>query len=74
MQACQQLRAVLARDKGRANIPALRHIADRVTAIPRLAMDARDAIKDIDHTGAAPVPLALLNDDCARVGVHIPVP
>jgi len=73
-QACQRLRADAIRDKGTADLPALRYIADRVTAIPRLAMDARDAVKDIGHTGIAPVPLALLKDDCALAGVDIPVP
>lgn len=31
-------------------------------------------MKDIAHTGIALVPLALLKDDCGKVGVDIPVP
>jgi hypothetical protein len=73
-QACQRLQADVTRDKGTADIPVLRYIADRVTAIPRLAMDARDAVKDIAHTGGAPIPLTLLKDDCSKAGVDIPVP
>jgi hypothetical protein len=46
--------------------------ADRVAA-PRMAAHARTAVLDISHTGIAPVPLALLRDDCERAGVHIPV-
>jgi hypothetical protein len=74
LQACQRLQADITRNGGTADVPALRYIADRVTTIPDLARDARDAVKDIAHTGIAPIPLALLKDDCARVGVHIPVP
>lgn len=73
-QACQRLRADIARNGGTADVPALRYVADRVTMIPDLARDARDAVKDIAHTGIAPVPLALLKDDCAKAGVDLPVP
>ena len=73
-QACRRLRADVTRNGGTADVPALRYIADRVTAIPDLARDARDAVKDIAHTGMAPIPLALLKDDCAKAGVDIPVP
>ena len=74
LQACQRLQADITRNGGTADVPALRYIADRVTMIPDLARDARDAVKDITHTGIAPVPLALLKDDCAKAGVDIPVP
>ncbi len=73
-QACQRLRADVTRNGRTADVSALRYIADRVTTIPDLARDARDAVKDIAHTGIAPIPLALLKDDCAKAGVHIPVP
>jgi hypothetical protein len=39
-----------------------------------MAGDARTAVRDIDHTGGAPVAFALLRDDCAHVGVRIPAP
>jgi hypothetical protein len=72
--ACQRLRADITRNGGTADVPALRYVADRVTTIPDLARDARDAVKDIAHTGIAPIPLALLKDDCAKAGVELPVP
>ena len=71
-QACRQLRDDLARNQGVPDIPALRRIADHVTAAPRMAADARTAVRDIDHTGVAPIALALLRDECARAGVRIP--
>ena len=71
LQACQRLRDDLARNRGVPDIPALRRIADHVTA-PRMAADARTAVRDIDHTGVAPIALALLRDECARAGVRIP--
>jgi hypothetical protein len=49
----------------------LRRIADHVTA-PRMAADARTAVRDIDHTGAAVIAVALLRDECTRAGVRIP--
>ena len=49
----------------------LRRIADHVSA-PRMAAYARTAVRDIDHTGVAPIPLALFRDECARAGVRIP--
>jgi hypothetical protein len=49
----------------------LRRIADHVSA-PRMAAYARTAVRDIDHTGVAPIALALLRDECARAGVGIP--
>ena len=70
-QACQQLRDDLARNRGVPDIPTLRRIADHVTA-PRLAADARTAVRDIGHTGIAPLALYLMRDDCARAGVQIP--
>lgn len=72
-QACRRLLGDLARHRGTPDIPTLRHIADHVTA-PRLAADARTAVRDIDHTGIAPLALGLLRDDCARAGVRIPAP
>jgi hypothetical protein len=72
-QACQELRADLARNGGAPDIPALRKIADHVTAA-RLAADARTAVRDIGHTGVAPLALALLEDDCDRAGVKITPP
>jgi hypothetical protein len=73
LQACQRLQRDLARSRSVADIAALRSIADYVTA-PRLAADARTAIRDMDHTGMAPVALSLLRDDCAQAGVQIPGP
>jgi hypothetical protein len=73
-QACRLLRADLARNHGVPDIPALRRVADHVGAAPRLAADARTAVRDIDHTGVAPLALVLLRDECARAGVPIPAP
>jgi hypothetical protein len=70
-QACQQLLSDLARNRGVPDIPTLRRIADHVIA-PRLAADARTAVRDIDHTGVAPLAIGLLRDECARAGVRIP--
>lgn len=72
-QACRQLRSEVTGQPGRADVPALRRIADHV-ADPRMAGDARTAVRDIDHTGAAAVAFALLRDDCAHAGVRIPAP
>jgi hypothetical protein len=70
-QACRELRDDLARNQGLADIPMLRRIADHVSA-PRMASYARTAVRDIDHTGVAPIPLALFRDECARAGVRFP--
>jgi hypothetical protein len=70
-EACRELRDDLARNRGVPSIPMLRRIADHVSA-PRLAAYARTAVRDIDHTGVAPIPLALFRDDCGRAGVRIP--
>lgn len=72
-QACQHLLDDVTRHQGIPSIPALRRIADHVTE-PRMAADARSAVRDIGHTGIAPIPLALLRDDCRRAGVQIPPP
>ena len=71
LQACRELRDDLARNQGLADIPILRRIADHVSA-PRMASYARTAVRDIDHTGVAPIALALLRAECARAGVRIP--
>lgn len=71
VEACQQLFGSLSRNKGVPDILTLRVIADHVTA-PRMAAEARNAVRDIDHTGVAPLALALLRDDCARAGVKMP--
>ncbi len=71
LQACERLLADVTRNGGVPGIRALRDIADHVTA-PRLAGDARTAVRDIGHTGIAPVALTLLRDDCAQAGVKIP--
>lgn len=71
IDACQQLRGSLARNQGIPDLLTLRIIADHVTA-PRMAAEARNAVRDIDHTGVAPLPIALLREDCARAGVQIP--
>jgi hypothetical protein len=71
IQACRELLGDLSRNRGVPDIPTLRRIADHVTA-PRMAADARTAVRDIDHTGIAPVALSLLRDECARAGVRIP--
>jgi hypothetical protein len=73
VEACLQLRGSLSRNRGVPDILTLRIIADHVTA-PRMAAEARSAVRDIDHTGVAAIPLALLRDDCARVGVRMPSP
>jgi hypothetical protein len=73
LQACERLLADVTRNGGIPDIPALRHIADHVTA-PRLAADARPAARDIGHTGVAPVAFTLLRADCAQAGVKIPAP
>jgi len=70
-EACRELRDDLARSQGVPDIPMLRRIADHVGA-PRMAAYARTAVRDIDHTGVAPIPLALFRDECARAGVRIP--
>ena len=70
-RACRELRDDLARNQGVPDIPTLRRIADHVDAAPRLAADARTAVRDIDHTGVAPIAIALLRDECARAGVRI---
>jgi hypothetical protein len=69
-EACHRLRDDLARNQGVPDIPTLRLIADHVTA-PRLAADARTAVRDIGHTGIAPLALELLREECARAGVQI---
>lgn len=71
LQACQRLLGDVTRNGGVPDVPALRQIADHATA-PRLAADARTAVRDIDHTGTAPVAFSLLRADCAQVGVQIP--
>jgi hypothetical protein len=71
VEACLQLRGSLSRNGGVPDILTLRVIADHVTQ-PRMAAEARNAVRDIDHTGVAAIPLALLRDDCARVGVRMP--
>ena len=70
-QACRELRDDLARSHGVPDIPMLRRIADHVSA-PRMAAYARTAVRDIDHTGIAPIALALLRDECTRAGMRIP--
>jgi hypothetical protein len=74
LQACQRLQAHITRNQVRADLPILHYIADHVTATTRLARDARDAVKDITHTGIAPIPFLLLKDDCTKVGVDISIP
>ena len=71
VEACQQLLGSLSRNRGVPDIPTLRLIADHVTA-PRMAAEARTAVRDIGHTGIATIPVALLRDDCARAGVRMP--
>jgi hypothetical protein len=70
VEACQQLRGSLSRNRGAPDILTLRIIADHVT-VPRMAAEARNAVRDIDHTGVAAIPIALLREDCARAGVRI---
>ena len=70
LEACRELRDDLDHNQGLADIPMLRRIADHVSA-PRMAAYARTAVRDIDHTGVAPIPLALFRDECARAGVRI---
>jgi len=71
VEACQHLLRSLSRNQGVPDLPTLRLIADHVTA-PRMAAEARNAVRDIGHIGIAPLPVALLRDDCARAGVQIP--
>ena len=73
LHACQRLLADVTHNHGIPDIPTLRFIADHVT-LPRISADARTAVRDIGHTGVAPVALALLRADCAQAGVKIPVP
>jgi hypothetical protein len=70
VEACLQLRGSLSRNHGAPDILTLRIIADHVTE-PRMAAEARNAVRDIDHTGVAAIPIALLRDRCARAGVQI---
>jgi hypothetical protein len=70
VEACEQLRGSLSRNQGAPDILTLRIIADHVTE-PRMAAEARNAVRDIDHTGVATLALALLRDRCARAGVQI---
>ncbi len=72
-QACKRLLADVSRNGGIPDIPTFRQIADHVT-VPRLAADARTAVRDMGHTGIAPVAFALLRADCAQAGVKIPAP
>src|SRR5487761_1182988 len=72
-QACERLLADATRNRGVPDIPALRDIADHVTT-PHLAADARTAVRDMGHTGVAPLALTLLRADCAQAGVKIPAP
>jgi len=72
-RACEQLLADITRRGGPPDISTLRQIADHANA-PRLAADARTAVRDIDHTGTAPVAFTLLRSDCAQAGVRIPGP
>jgi hypothetical protein len=70
VDACLQLRGSFSRNQGVPDLLTLRIIADHVTA-PRMAAEARSAVRDIDHTGIAPIPIALLREDCRRAGVQI---
>jgi hypothetical protein len=70
-QACRRLRADVMRTRDVPDLHVLEDIADHVSD-PRLAADARTAVRDIAHTGIAPVAFMLLRDDCARAGVQIP--
>jgi hypothetical protein len=71
LEACRELRDDLAGNQGVPDIPMLRRIADHVSA-PRMAAYARTAVRDIDHTGVAPIPIALFRGECAGAGVRIP--
>ena len=73
VQACRLRLADVTHYDGRSRVAGLRQIADHVTD-PRMAADARTAVRDIDHTGGAAVAFALLRDDCRRAGVRIPAP
>ena len=73
LQACQWLATDIARNGGVPDVQALRYVADHA-ATPRLAADARTAVRDIGHTGAAPVALRLIEDECTRAGVYFQVP
>lgn len=70
VEACQQLRGSFSRNRGAPDVLTLRIIADHVT-VPRMAAEARNAVRDIEHTGVAAIPVALLREDCARAGVRI---
>lgn len=72
-QACERLRAGLARHGGALDVATLRYVADHAP-IPRLAADARMAVRDLEHTGIAPLALVLLQDECAKAGVRLRVP
>gem|GEM_PF-4943000 len=70
-QACDRLLADVRRTGGAPGQRALREVADHARD-PRMAADARTAVKDLEHTGIAPIAFALLRDDCARAGVRLP--
>jgi len=71
VQACERLRSDVRHNRGIPDLQVLKAIADHVND-PRVAGDARTAVRDIGHTGSAPVAITLLRDDCARAGVRVP--
>jgi hypothetical protein len=73
LQACQRLLADIRRNGGAVDLRALRDVADHV-ADPRLAADARTLFRDLAHENVSPLGLLLLQDDCAKAGVRLPVP
>lgn len=73
LQACQRLLADIRRNGGRPDLPAIRYVADRV-ADPRLAADLRTVFRDLAHENVSSLGLLLLQDDCAKAGVRLPVP
>jgi hypothetical protein len=72
-QACQRLLADITRNGGSLDLPAIADVADHA-ADPRLAADARTVYRDLAHNHVSPLGLLLLQDDCAKAGVRLPLP
>ncbi|HEY5987425.1 MAG TPA: hypothetical protein VIV12_13790 [Streptosporangiaceae bacterium] len=71
-QACRRLLADIRRNGGRPDLPAIADVADHA-ADPRLAADARTVYRDLAHQNVSPLGLLLLQDDCAKAGVRLPL-
>jgi hypothetical protein len=72
LEACQRLLADIKHD-GDLDLPAIADVADHA-ADPRMAADARTVYRDLIHNNVSPLGLLLLQDDCAKAGVRLPLP